>query len=204
MEFNNLDSILSCMKQWDQISNSPSDIIKFLNIGNYFSIKRNKPATPNMHAYPGVSIDDNEFYIFLIDTADDKNSSESDLFNAITVCKVEKNYSNGDEIPEAEAKKRIENWKNGYTDWATAQIQFKQQTGGIFKAFNFPSDYLDENSEYATYFGLNESSLSKAAYVADLITLNTSKAATVYYDTVRPVPPFDIFPETSFHLLSML
>jgi hypothetical protein len=204
MEFNNLDSILSCMKQWDQIRDNSSDVINYLNLGNYFSIKRNKPATPNLHAYPGISIDDNEFYMFLIDAVDDKNSSESDLFNSITVCKVEKNYSNGDEIPEAVAKERIENWKNRYADWAIAQIQFKQQTSGIFKAFNFPSDYLDENSEYATYFGLKENSLSKAAYAADLITVNISKATAVYYDTVRPVPPFDVFPETSFHLLSMI
>lgn len=204
MEFNNLESIISCIKEWDQIRTSPTDVITFLNTGNYFNLSRTRPTAQNLHAYPGISPVDNEMYMFVIDADDDKNSSEEDLFNAITICKVRKNYGNSDEIPEAEARRRMDNWNRDFAAWATAQINLQSQTQGIFKAFNIPSTYMEPNTQYATFFGLKTDSASPTGFDADLITTDSSKGPATYFDTVRPVPPFDVYSQGSFYLLSMV
>lgn len=204
MEFNNLGSIVSCLKEWDNIRDNPSEVIKYLGLGNHFSFKRNMPEASNLHAYPGICAADNSFYMFLIDAEADRNSSEMDLFNAITICKVTRNLGNSDEIPEAEALKRIDTWKRDYSTWATAQINNRQQTLGIFKAFNVPSSYIKRNVEYSTFFGLKQEVGASASYNADLITVDHSKSSLAFYDTVRLVPPFDVAPLSSFYLLGLL
>lgn len=204
MEFNNLESILRCLREWNNIRDNSSEVIEFLSLGNYFSFKRNAPETSAIHAYPGICAAENEFYMFLIDATADHNSSESDLFNAITVCKVKRNLGNSDEIPEAEALKRIDAWKRDYAAWATVQINNRQQTQGIFKAFYVPSSYMQRDVEYTSFFGLKEEVGASANGTADLITVDNSKSKTAFYDTVRPVPPFDVAPQSSFYLLNLL
>ena len=204
MEFNNLGSIVSCLREWDNIRDNSSEVIEYLGLGNYFSFKRNMPEASNLHAYPGICAADKAFYMFLIDAEADRNSSETDLFNAITICKVKRNMGNSDEIPEAEALKRIEVWKRDYSKWATAQINNRQQTQGIFKAFNVPSSNIQRNVEYSSFFGLKQISGSSSSQSADLITVDHSKSSIAFYDTVRPVPPFDVAPRSSFYLLDLL
>lgn len=202
MQFNNLASIVSCLKEWEIIRDNPSQVIEYLSLGNYFSFKRNMPEASNLHAYPGICAADKEFYMFLIDAKADRKSSDSELFNAITICKVKRNLGGSDEIPEAEALKRIDTWKKEYSQWTTEQINNRQETQGIFKAFNVPSSYMERNVEYSTFFGLKEQSSTR--YSADLITVDNSKTSIAFYDTVRPVPPFDVAPQSSFHLLDLV
>ena len=204
MEFNNLASIVSCLRAWDNIRNKPSEVIEYLGVGDHFSFKRNMPDASNLQAYPGISTADKELYMFLIDAEADRNSSEMDLFNAITICKVTRNLGNSDEIPEAEALKRIDTWKTDFSTWATAQINNRQQTHGIFKAFNVPSSYMERNVEYSSFFGLKQEAGVLPNYSADLITVHHSKSSIAFYDTVRPVPPFDVAPQSSFYLLGLL
>ncbi|MDR6968510.1 hypothetical protein J2X31_002533 [Flavobacterium arsenatis] len=202
MEFNNLASIVSCLKEWDTIRDNSFEVTEFLNLGNYFSFTRNKPETSAIHAYPGICAADKEFYMFLIDAEADQKSSESDLFNAITICKVKRNMGNSDEIPEAEALKRIDTWKRDCSAWATEQINNRQQTQGIFQAFNVPSSYMQKDVEYSTFFALKQEGLG--SYSADLVTVDRSKSSIAFYDTVRPVPPFDVTPRSNFYLLDLL
>jgi len=204
MQFNNLTTIIEALQAWDEIRESSTDVVNYLSQGNSFKLKRDSSTAANLHAYPGIGGDDKELYFFIIDAAQDIDSSEMDLFNAITICRVESNVNNGDEIPEIIARKRVENWDKNLSSWVTAQIDRSQQTQGIFKAFNIPSSYAQQNMEYTVYFGLKENPDSLSGYDADLITKETSKASIVYYDTVRPVPPFDVFPQNSFYLLSLV
>jgi hypothetical protein len=83
MEFRNLADIIDCMSQWDKIMNNPADVVRYLETGNYFRLRRDKPTASNLHAYPGISTDDDQLYFFVIDANADRNSSETDLFNAI-------------------------------------------------------------------------------------------------------------------------
>lgn len=204
MQFNNLTSIIAALKAWDQIRDNSTEVVKYLSSGNSFKLRRDKPTATNLHAYPGIGGEDGQLYFFIIDAGRDINSSEMDLFNAITVCKVEFNAGNGDEIPEIIARRRVDNWGNNLVSWATDQIDRRQQTQGIFKAFNIPSSYAVQNLDYTVYFGLKEDAGSLTGYDADLITKDSSKASVVYFDTVRPVPPFDALPQSSFYLLSMV
>jgi len=204
MEFNNLGSIVSCLREWDNIRDNSSQVIEYLGLGNYFSFKRNKPLASNLHAYPGICAADKAFYIFLIDAEADRNSSEVDLFNAITICKVKRNIGSSDEIPEAEALRRIDTWKKEYSNWAAAQINNRQQTQGIFRAFNVPSSNIQPDVQYSSFFGLKPQVGASTSYSADLITVDHSKSSLAFYDTVRPVPPFDVAPQGSFYLLDLL
>lgn len=204
MSFNNLDSILDCMKNWKDIRDDADKITGCLSKGNYFTLKRDKPEAQNLHAYPGIDNSTQEFYMFIIDAALDKNNTPVNLFNAITICKVEDYNGNSDIIPDTIARKRIEDWNNKYRDWATQQINFRLQTQGIFKAFNIPSSYMDRNDQYASFFALKESIGSVTGYQADIVTSKSSGGSKVYYDTVRPVPPFDVLPQSSFYLLSLI
>lgn len=203
MEFTNLQQVTNCLKEWQAMRNEPKEVLKFLALGNQFSFKRTQDPTVNLHAYPGVSAANNSFYIFLIDASQDHNSSETALFNAITVCQVQNTVGDPHQIPEVEAKRRIDNWKNHFEEWATAQIDLRQQTQGIFKAFEVPATYMQRDADYVTFFGLKDDSSAPTGYQADLVTTIQAGRALAYYDTVRPVPPFDVAPESSFYLLSL-
>ncbi|WP_432670331.1 hypothetical protein [Flavobacterium sp. SM2513] len=204
MEFNNLQDVISCLREWETIRNNPSEVIQYLSLGNHFAYKRDMPQANQMHVYPGVCKAEGTFYIFMLDAAADINSSEATLFNAITICQVKNSLGNSDEIPEAQALKRMDDWKKSFSQWATNQINNRQQTQGIFKAFNMPSSYIERNVNYSTFFALREDSTNVTGYIADLITVDHSKSSVAFYDTVLPVPPFGTLSQNSFYLLSMV
>ncbi|HEX8562721.1 MAG TPA: hypothetical protein VF676_07055 [Flavobacterium sp.] len=205
MEFRDLASIVNCLKKWDQIRSNATDVVQYLGTGNHFQLQRDKPTASNLHAYPGIGTEDDALYFFILSANADKVGSEIDLFNAITVCKLESSPGNGHEISDVVARKRIANWDKDFSKWAIDQIDKQQQTQGIFKAFNIPSDYAVQNTKYSVFLGLKEDSRSVTGYDADLITCDTSKSSIVFYDTVRPVPPFDVtIPQSSFYLLSLV
>jgi hypothetical protein len=152
MEFKNLSDIIICLKKWDEIRNDPDKVLNYAAPGDHFTFKRDKPTALNLHAYPGICEEDNGFYMFLIDAMADRNSSDSDLFNAITPSKVHSKLSHIDEITEQEAKARIENWNKYYTGWVTDQVNSRAETGGLFQSFNIPSSYMERNAEYRNRF----------------------------------------------------
>lgn len=204
MKFNNLGDIVKCLKEWDRIRDNSSEVVTYLGLGNHFTFKRNSSDASNLHVYPGICASDKELYMFLIDAKADQDTSETDLFNNITICKVTQNISNSDEIPLAEALKRISAWKKEYSSWAIDQINNRKVTQGIFRAFNMPSSHIEKNIEYSSFFALKEQGGSNKGYTADLVTIDNSKSSITYYDTVRPVPPFDIAPLSNFYLLNLL
>ena len=204
MAFNNLSSIIDCLSEWNRIKDNPNLVVEYLSLGNSFSFERATSVTAVIHAYPGISIRDKKFYMFLIDAVSDRESTDIALFNAITVCEVKFRTSSPSQIPEEEALKRIEEWNTHYDSWATLQIENSEETKGIFQAFNMPSSYMQRNESYVTYFGLKENSELTSNYAADLVTCYQSPAAATYYDTVRPVPPFNINPLSNFYLLSLI
>lgn len=201
MEFNNLSDVLNCMKEWETIRNNSTEVVDYLNLGNYFSFI-DKYSSPVLHAYPGVSKNPNEFFMFLIPQDQDIPQSESALFSAITICKVDRKVGDSNEIPENIAKERIDNWKNDYISWAENQISRRSLTQGIFQAFYVPSSYMQLNKEYITYFALKNDAQALTGFDADLITTN-AEGTTAYYDTVKPVPPFSVAPASDFYLLQL-
>ena len=201
MEFNNLSDVLNCMKEWETIRNDSNEVVNYLNLGNYFSFT-DQYSSPVLHAYPGVAKNPNEFYMFLIPRDQDIPQSEAALFNAITICKVDRKVGDSSEIPENIAKERIDNWKKDYTTWAENQISKKSQTQGLFQAFYMPSSYMQANKEYITYFALKNDTQAATGFDADLITTDEEGTIT-YYDTVKPVPPFSVAPASDFYLLQL-
>lgn len=199
MTFRNLSDITSCMKQWEMIRNNSAQVINYFNLGNSFSYFV-KSASTAMHAYPGVC-NGNEFYMFLIPADQDVNQNESDLFNAITICPVNR-VVGGSEIPEKEALERINAWDNNYAAWTNNQVTKAAITEGIFQVFFMPCSYMQPDREYQTYFALKSSKQAAAGFDADLVT-NDLQSTVCYYDTVVPMPPYNAMPQSSFYLLEL-
>lgn len=205
MQINNFEEVRKCLKEWETMRTNVPEAIHYLSLGNQYAFERTKVGDKALHAYPGICAADQSFYMFLIDETDDRPSSFSELFEAITICKVKKSLNdNPDEVPEAVAQKRMTTWREEFAAWTTKQINLTPQTQGLFKAFHVPSDYLKANRPYKTVFGLKEEGSSPTGYLADLITIDLEQKELTYYDTVRPVPPFSPILETNFYLLSLV
>ena len=190
------------MKEWESILNDSSQVVHFLNLGNYFS-HINEGTASVLHAYPGISLADNEFFMSLKPADKYIEQDEAEIFNAITVCKIDRKLGDSNQIPETVAKARIDNWKKDHDTWAENQISKRTQTNGMFKAFYMPSSYMQNNEEYITYFALKNDAQALSLFDADLITTNV-QGTIAYYDTVKPVPPFSVTAsESDFYLLQL-
>lgn len=203
MEFKNLSEISTAIKKWEEIIKKSKSTLEYMLCGNMFKFERTQDNCLNLHVYLGAVEIKNykKLYIFLINEKDDvKGKTDDDLFKAITQCEVkyEDFLGNSDEIPEKEARERISHWDKNYIEWVEKQVNTKD---GIFKAFNLPSESIVKNKTYNTFFSLKKN--EDSTYSADLVTADSSKKRpTVFYDTVRPVPPFDFLPKTDFYLLT--
>ena len=205
MTFTNLSQIIACINKWQAVITDANETIDYLNCGDSFVFTRTQGICSNLHVYPGAFEDENgkkKLYMFLISEDDDKSDKdEIELFNAITQSEVTHNgllSTSPDQIPEAEALERIRLWNENFEEWVDEQIT---TTDGIFKAFNMPCSEVVDNRNYTTFFALKEN--TNSSETADLITRDLSTKQPSFYDTVRPVPPFDAtYPLSAFYLLS--
>lgn len=206
MAFTDLSQIITCINKWKNVITDESETIDYLSCGNSFLFTRTQGSSDNLHVYPGAYEDENgkQLYMFLISAEDDREeNTDAYLFNAITQCKIEPRSilsTDPDPLPESQALERIHLWNEEYTEWVKNQIQTPDE---IFQAFNMPSSFITSGNGYTSFFGLKRIS-GTMNYSADLITLAPSpKGTPSYYDTVRPVPPFDAtYPQSAFFLLN--
>lgn len=202
MELNSLAEIVACINKWQEIRNDSQAVLSVLTNVESFIFRLKTPAVENLHVYPGVSPTTGNFYIFLIPKEEDKAQSDSQLFDAIIQTRIQVFTNDADNIPETEAKRRIENWDNDRTTWIPAQVTSEF---GIFKAFNLPSSYMEKGAEYRSFFALKNNDAVSSLYDADIITTNNPpKMVISYHDFVRPVPPFGgSLAESMFYLLQL-
>ncbi|MUV04427.1 hypothetical protein GN157_11975 [Flavobacterium rakeshii] len=197
---NSLGDVQRCIKKWQSILTNETEVMNCFNQGNSINYVNKydfaQLGNTNLHVYPGVDTD-GKFYMFLLPAALDVPNVSSIQFSAFTVCKVEPNLGDSNQIPTQEAILRIDTWKKDYGAWTKNQIQKKSVTGGIFEAFHMPASYMIQSDKYITYLGLQTDASAATGLTADLITTDI-KYANVYYDTVMPVPPFD---KINFNLL---
>lgn len=201
MKLNSFSEITDCIQYWKSIRNEPEKVLSYLGQGDaFYFIPQGEKITSNFHVYPGVCPKTDTMYMFLIPAEDDKKSSDEALFNAIIQSVVIKTVGGTPEISELDAKKRINNWNTHYKQWVPEQTKTPD---GLFLAFNLPSSYMKASCKYVTYFALRVSSEEITGYRADLVTVDHEEEKARFFDTVRPVPPFDSeYPESSFYLLS--
>lgn len=205
MKFKNLSEISSSIRRWKEITTNPEDTLAFLDSGNRFTFKRTQEKASNLHVYPGIYTEGGvkKLYVFLIAEEDDNDRNDDQyLFDAIIQCEVGYDglQENPEEITEEKAKKRINSWNKNHVAWINDQ--FKTGTP-IFRAFHLPSSYIEKDRLYKTYFSLRDNDAFNVRYTADLITVDGfTRENPSFYDTVRPVPPFDVFPEKTFYLLN--
>ncbi|NGF76658.1 hypothetical protein G5B10_12285 [Fluviicola sp. SGL-29] len=197
-----LTEISDCIKNWEKIRTTYEGVKMFLNAApSYVFQKSNPEQVENFHVYPGVHPETNACYIFLIsEDKDKKQDSKKELYDAIIQCPLGQ-FSNTppDTIPEKEALHRIESWAKNRLDWA--KIQMKSATG-MFMAYNMPASYVQTDVKYETFFALKDKEDAPDNRVADLVTVEYEAVHKVFYDVVRPVPPFDFAPMSSFYLLT--
>ncbi|AWG24381.1 hypothetical protein [Flavobacterium kingsejongi] len=209
------DTILESIKNWNSDCKDLKKIESFLAQGTYFDFEykddtEKEEKSDYLHAYPGIC--KGELKFFLIPSNCDKFGEERKVIEKhITVCNVKSLLGNGHEISKEEAMRRIQAWDKDFPTWAKDTIDTKD---GIYKAFAIPTEYLKNSTEeeqyvYQSHFALKPSDENKSAYSADLVIVSgidfTKVQEVVYYDTVRPVPPFkpfDLEPE-HFNLLKL-
>ncbi len=184
MELLTLKEIQAYIQNWQKIRNSELELKKYLLYADSFSYKiKNKPSD-NFHVYPGVCLETQTLYVFLIDSIMDKSKK----FDSIIQCKITSNLGNSEPpLPSKEALEMINKWQKNREEWIDKKINTKY---GIFRAFSMPADYMVEGEEYETFFSLKEKVKSSdndddTEYEADLVTMKKN-----FHDVVRPVPPF--------------
>lgn len=196
-----LSDVQRCIKNWESILNDDAQVMACFNQGDAIIYQNqydfSQLSSTALHAYPGVDDTDGTFYIFLLPQALDVANVSSIAFNSFTVCQVQPNLGDSNQIPKEEAILRINAWRKNYPTWTKNQIDKKSLTGGIFKAFHMPASYMVQGDRYITYLGLQTDASAATGLSADLITTDTNNTS-VYYDTAMPVPPFS---PVNFNLL---
>lgn len=197
-----LTEIYDCIKNWEKIRTTYEGVKMFLNAAPSYVFSKSDPEqVENFHVYPGVHPETNACYVFLISAGKDKKQdSKKVLFDSIIQCPLGAlSNTDPDTIPEKEARQRIDYWKVNRLDWAKMQMK---STIGMFMAYNMPASYVQTDVKYETFFALKGKEDAPGKHVADLVTVEYDAVQKVYYDVVRPVPPFDFAPMSSFYLLS--
>lgn len=182
MELKTLPEIRTYIENWKKIREDLSQLKKYLSYANSFSYTiQNKPSE-YFHVYPGVCLETESLYVFLVDAKQDASKK----FDSIIQCRILPDLSNSESLPSGEALEMIYNWQNNREVWLEKQISTKY---GVFYAFSMPAGYMVEGAEYETFFSLKPKSKTEdndgIAYDADLVTMRKN-----FYDVVRPVPPF--------------
>ncbi|MFL9836253.1 hypothetical protein ABS768_02010 [Flavobacterium sp. ST-75] len=186
-----LGDVQRCIKNWQSILTDETQVMNCFSQGNAIIYENQynlaQLGNTNIHVYPGVDTD-GTFYMFLLPAALDVPNTSSVAFSSFTVCHVQPNLGDSNQIPAQEAILRIDTWKKDYSTWTKNQIEKKSLTGGMFQAFRMPASYMIQGDRYITYLGLQTDASAATGLTADLITTDT-KYANVYYDTSMPVPP---------------
>lgn len=197
-----LQDVLDGIREWNIVRKDREKATFYLSIARFFSFDcADKGTSKYLHAYPGIY--DNKLYFFLIPSEfDSPNSSAvADIDAHINATPVQIGVGNGQELPEKEAQERIDNWDKHVKKWVQIQIDAPE---GIFQAFAIPTDYIKEKVAipYDADFALRTSEAAVSGYIADLVIVDKELKKSVYYDTVRPVPPFAPL-EGEFYLLQL-
>lgn len=198
-----LQDILDGIRAWDVIRKDREKATFHLSNARFFSFECADKGTSNyLHAYAGIY--EEQLYFFLIPSEYDSPDSKAvaDITTHINARPVQIGVGNGgQELPEKEAQERIDNWDNDVKEWIAVQINAPE---GIFQAFAIPTDYIKEKVSipYDADFALRTSAAAASGYVADLVIVDRELKKSVYYDTVRPVPPFAPL-EGDFYLLQL-
>jgi len=194
-----LDTVVKSIQNWNAIKNDKNKLLYYLKEGDHFSLSHIDIGTSlDIHAYCGI-LNDKLVFFLIPSEFDNKSQMPDTIVEYITTCPIHPRNDNDvpHEIPEKEAKKRMLNWKKDLTEWVPKQIN---TTDGIFQAFAIPSDDINNFGEPIANFALKDSS-NPTGYTADLVIIDTTEKGNIYYDTVRPVPPFP--PVSDFFLLAL-
>lgn len=212
-----LNMILDSIGAWNTLrtQQNATQINALFSVGNYFNYTKETLLDDEigikkasfMHVYMGVK--EGKLKMFLIDSRRDTQSqyeSAEGILPYITICSLHEGTGNlGGEISRKDALLRIDAWEDGHEEWVENQVQ---TVDNIFQAFAIPGDDLTINTPLKIYFGLKPNP-NLGDPLADLIIVEPAGSESkqvVYYDMVRPVPPFGAsgsFAVSSFYLLEL-
>lgn len=200
----NFNDIKNEIKSWNEIVISPQALAGFLSEGNCFTFDFTIPlnyAQSPLHVYPAIS--NNRLVFYLISSINDNvsvyQSSGAGFVDYIVKAEVttqSPEIIGGEGINREEALQRIYNWENFFEDWIVDEVK----TGEMFEAFEIPVISIPSGAGLSSFFALRDSTdPSTNPYTADLII--TDSLNLLFYDTVRPVPPFGQGGEAAFFIL---
>lgn len=196
--------IISSINKWNSLVSSKDPdaadgmVSLFQHAGNCFAYTLNEYSEKCelLHLYPGVY--KNQLYFFVIPADYDKEEYKDVLYKFTTPCKVYLNLGSN-QIPDGEAKARINRWKENYKSWIPEQAKAPV---GMFQAFVLEVGDFELNETVITMGLLSDKSYNLDR--ADLIVTNQEDDLVLYDDAASVVPPFTPSATTNdFYLLSL-
>lgn len=191
------------MNTWNNIRNNPGAVISFFTNKNLFDfspiINIFEPSI-SLHFYPAIS--GNDFFLYIIDKDKDNLETYMQDPEGFTGYIREARLKEGNilgvnaesEIPEREARDRVEDWDSNYPTYFIEDAPSKN----VFLAFEHPPLNIKSNGFLEGSFGLYRDG-GAGPWKADIILKDSGES---YYNTVRPVPPFGQGGGNQFFLLS--
>lgn len=196
----NLNEIIASINNWNAISHDSDALLDVLAQGDcfHYRFENNGTEQESIHAYPGIH--NNELKFFMIPAEYDTEQYESELDKYITVCTVVPSPpTSSHRILEAEAKARMDRWKDDYKTWVPKQAA---TSDGIFLAFNINTEDFEVADTVLNLALKLDNNPTKMK--ADMIVTNKTVSEVFYDDYTEPVPPYTATASsTSFYLLSM-
>ncbi len=200
-----IDPVYQSMINWNENRNVYSTMSSVLATGNMFNFNIVLDEDSKyVHAYPGY-IDGQLIYQLIASEYDKEINFEMDITpENVETCSVQnKQFPLGGPIPQPEAATRVGRWNNSTTrnTWILAETTNEN----LFQAFIIPVEDIVSGEDHAAYFALKDG--EEDDYIADLVIINTetgmlmttepvvpvemeTEVGIVYYDMVRPVPPY--------------
>ncbi|MEM9822198.1 MAG: hypothetical protein AAF985_14040 [Bacteroidota bacterium] len=196
----NFAAIKANIRAWNDIRTDSRKLLPHFDGEAYFKFDYTMPKGKNvfLHFYPAIK-QNGSLVFYLIDSNNDSKekyqeapSRYADYFTEAVVQKIP--HVNPDDIvvdsriSREAALNRIAKWDHCYEAWITN----KAKNGGLFQAFYMPASNSNTTIElnYTGYFGLVPNPIDADTCIGLKEDLILHAETEVFYNTVRPVPPF--------------
>lgn len=203
----NFEEIKENIRHWNEIRTNSELLKSYFSNAVSFEIKFSIQSMPNVgeyiHFYPAISNGNLVFYV--IKSIDDKSAvheeNPTSFTSYIETSEIARESPNEarqadiQSIPVEAALERVLDWNKYGEDW----IDAKAENGGIYQALSVPVEEGFPEGDITVFFALKSVDDPQSInFRADLILFS---GGAVFYDTVRPVPPFGQGEEAAFYLL---
>jgi hypothetical protein len=197
----NLTEITTCMKAYNDIIGSGTDLVELYKQGSYFEYTRqNLSGSSHVHAYPGID-PDGKLVFFVIPSAHDVPGTHNPAAHT-QVCDIQQLLLGSHQhLPNHKAKKMCEDWLENFESWIPDEVAMS--TFGMFQCFAIPSEDFSESVTLVN-LALKTDEDVATGYRGDVVVTNITSTAVYFDDFAKTVPPYPATLTNSYYLLTLV